>query len=144
MKNKLEYEINVEWDGQTGATVSFKNMPDLKIDMASDFGGGGKYYCSDEIFLTSVAGCILETFLYIGKKMRINLKEYIVHTRAIVEGGISGYYISKIIFDFKITVAKGEVDKAKQCFDLSVDYCHLRRALNPKIELVFNKTIAEN
>jgi organic hydroperoxide reductase OsmC/OhrA len=144
MKNELIYKIKVEWDKKTGGVVKFNKRSELRIDMAEEFGGLGQDYCSDELFLTAISGCILETFLYIGQKMRIKLKDYTVEAQAIVDSNRSGFYISKIIFNFKIKVPKEQLKKAEECFNLSLDYCHLKRAINPKIEMIINKHITDS
>lgn len=141
MPEILEYTVKLNWDKKTGGEAYFKRNPVLKFDMAEEFGGEGKYYCSDEIFLAAVSGCLLETYLYISRRMRLKITELSVNSRSVIQFSRDGYHIKELLFDFEITGLKEQEDKLKECFELAVHYCHLTRAINPNIKTVFTNKI---
>ena len=141
MSKNLEYNVKLEWDKKTGGQAYFKENPSLKFDMPAEFGGGGKHYCSDEIFLAALSGCLLETYLYISKKMKITLKELNVTSTSRVQSTRDGYYIKELLFQFEISGLKKQEDKLKECLELAIHYCHLTRAINSNIKTVFTHKI---
>ncbi|WEU40493.1 MAG: OsmC family protein [Candidatus Odinarchaeum yellowstonii] len=141
MSEKLAYNVKVEWDKRTGGQAYFNRNPVLKFDMATEFGGEGRYYCSDEVFLAAVSGCLLETYLYISRKLRLNLKDLYVTAKSLVQSSRDGYNIKELSFHFDITGVKGQEEKLKNCLELAIYYCHLTRALNPQIKIVYTDNI---
>lgn len=141
MAESIEYNVKLNWDKKTGGEAYFKRTPVLKIDMAEEFGGEGKYYCSDEIFLAAVSGCLLETYLYISRRMRLKIKELSVTGKSLIQYTRDGYHIKELLFNFEITGLKEQEEKLKECLDLAVYYCHITRALNPQIKTFFTHII---
>ncbi|MEM2110058.1 MAG: OsmC family protein [Candidatus Odinarchaeota archaeon] len=141
MSENLEYNVKLEWDKKTGGQAYFKENPPLKFDMSKEFGGEGKHYCSDEIFLAAISGCLLETYLYISKKMRLKLTQLNVAATSKVQSTRDGYYIKELLFQFEITGLKSQEDKLKECLELAIHYCHLTRAITPQIKTTFTHKI---
>ncbi len=56
--NSIKFRARLSWDGESGAEINIKHFKTLKLDMPTRFGGKGRYPCPDELFLSSVAGCL--------------------------------------------------------------------------------------
>ncbi len=127
---KVEYDVNLVWDMESGGDVYFKTPPKLKLDMPVEFGGKGRSPCPDEYFLSAVGGCYLTTFLYF--KERLSLKpralRVTVHAKAnyVVP---KGYRITEIRVLMQVDVDAEEKEKAEECIELAREHCHLTRSI---------------
>jgi len=66
----VRYEARGVWDHKTGGRIRLPALQDVKFDTPTKFGGLGRYACADQLFLSSLAACLIATFLYFRKKLR--------------------------------------------------------------------------
>nr|MDO8082049.1 OsmC family protein [Candidatus Freyarchaeota archaeon] len=131
-KNHL-FQATVAWDGETGGNITIKDFPELQIDTPAEWGGQGRSYCPDQLFVSSVGGCLLETFLFIKNKMKLNLLQLRVPIQMSIRQTRDGYYVSEIEGKVQATVKKGEKEKGETCAQLAEEYCHLIRLIKKAI-----------
>ena len=144
LPERLVYRVKAEWDGETGAEVSFREHPSIRLDMDSEFGGLGRYPCPDEVFASSIAGCLTTTFLYFTRKMGLKLKGMSVEVEmSVVFRRGAGYRISGADVKMKILVPPGETDKALSCAKLAERYCHITASISECIPIRFNVEVSE-
>jgi organic hydroperoxide reductase OsmC/OhrA len=142
LSKKLEYEIEVIWDKQTGGHVNIQGFPTTKLDMPVEFGGMSKAPCPDELFFTAVGGCLLTTFLYFKERLTLTLRELRVSIQGKVDYlGPKGYRISEIIIVIYVKVPLNEQSKAEECTELATNYCHITRSLEEGIPLQISSKI---
>ena len=140
----LEFSSVVAWDGETGGLVKTGSGKEFRVDMPVDFGGKGRYACPDEVFLASVGGCLLTTFLFIRRKMHIHLKSLRITVRGTVEPlGPEGFRVTKIRAHMDVVVGEGEGTLGDRCAELTRDYCHISRTLEDAIKLEVSWTVEE-
>ncbi len=131
----LKYEIRLLWDGKSGGTVKLKDST-LRLDTSAEFGGGGRYPCPDELFFSALGGCLLTTFLYFQRKLRLHLQDLQISMKGNVDFiGPEGYRVTGIKALFQVKIAKGEDRKLRECIELARDYCHLTQALEKSIPI---------
>ncbi|MEM3527682.1 MAG: OsmC family protein [Candidatus Bathyarchaeia archaeon] len=125
----LDFRVKLRWDGKTGGTVYIDGRPRLRLDMPVDFGGGGKYPCPDEIFLSSIAGCLLTTFLYFKAKLHVQVEKFEVSVEGILGVRADGYEVERV--DAHLFIESRDVDEAnlRRCVELTRKYCHITRTL---------------
>jgi organic hydroperoxide reductase OsmC/OhrA len=149
LPTKLEYEVKLIWDNESGGDAYISGFPKLKLDMPVEFGGKGRFPCPDELFFSAVGGCLLTTFLYFKERLKLNLRGLQVSVRGTVDSvGPKGYRIKDIEATFHVEVDEEEKLKAEECTELARDYCHLTRSLErgipievwSEIEVVDKKT----
>ena len=144
LPERLVYRVKAEWDGETGAKVSFREHPSIRLDMDSEFGGLGRYPCPDEVFASSIAGCITTTFLYFTRKMGVRLNSLTVEVEMpVVFRRGAGYRISKANVKLRVTVPPGESEKALSCAKLAEKYCHITSSISDCIPIKFNVDVSE-
>ncbi len=129
LPDKISYTVSVEWDGETGGFARLKGEKELRIDTPPEFHGKGVGYCPDELFITSVASCILTTFLYFKNKLKLELKGFNVKAEMKVIREETGYWVRKMEIKVNGTVEKGHGEKFVRCLQLAKKYCHITRAL---------------
>lgn len=136
MKDKLQYSVEVTWDNHTGGEVNIGRFPGLRLDMPVEFGGEGRYPCPDELFLSAVSACLLTTFLYFKKGMKIELEEFHVSAKQTIEKPkTDGYRMTGIDASIRVKVRRQDRRKAEKCVELARKYCHITRTLETAIPI---------
>ncbi len=141
----LKYEIRLMWDGKSGGTINLKDST-LRLDTSVEFGGSGRYPCPDELFFSALGGCLLTTFLYFQRKLRLHLRDLQILIRGNVDFiGPEGYRVTGINALLQVKIAKGEDRKLRECVELAREYCHLTQALEKSIpiEISVEKNLKE-
>ena len=142
--SRWEGQINLLWDGESGGEVNIRNHPPLRLDTPVEYGGKGRYPCPDEIFLSAIGGCLLTTFLYFKRKIRLHLEGL----RISVSGNVGlvgpeGYRITDLKAVIRIKTSKEEEANVKKCVEWTKDYCHITRALTVPVKISMEITSAE-
>jgi len=126
----LEYEITLVWDTKSGGRAFIRDFRPLEFDMPTEFGGGSRFPCPDEHLFSAVGGCLLTTFLYFRKRLRLSLRDLRVSVRGTVDSvGPKGYRITGIEASIAVEVDAREKSKAEKCAELTKDYCHIARSV---------------
>jgi len=129
---KLKYEANLVWDGESGAEVCIGQRHRLRLDMPVEYGGKGRFPCPDELFFSAAGGCLVTTYLYFMRKLRLRLRGLQVSVKGTVgSAGPSGYRIRGIEAAIHVEVDGEERSKAEECAELTRRYCHITRSLEP-------------
>lgn len=128
-----EYWVHVVWDGETGGLAEAKEHR-VRLDTSREFGGLGRSLCPDELFLTSIAGCLLTTTLYFKNKFRVDMNEIRVEATLTIDlMGREGYRITGVKAHMR---AKGEDrEKVKKCIETAKEYCHITRSIEKSIPI---------
>lgn len=134
-KSASNYEVELVWDRQTGGIVEVEGQPRLKLDIPKEYGGLGRYYCSDEVFLASLAGCLLATFIDFKRKFRLHLRDARISLSSSLELRRDGYHVTRIWGSLDLVLGKGRQADAKRCAELAKEYCHLTRAIRETIPI---------
>ncbi len=144
LPERLVYRVKSEWDGETGVEVELEKHPGLRLDMDEAFGGLGRHPCPDEAFASSIAGCLTTTFLYFVRKLQLSLKALTVEAEmSIVFRKGLGYRIRGVDVVMKVTVPKGEGEKASTCASLAERYCHITASISECIPMRFHVEVSE-
>ncbi|MEM4165026.1 MAG: OsmC family protein [Nitrososphaerales archaeon] len=122
-------EASITWDGKTGGSVRSRRF-ELLFDMPEEFGGLGRSFCPDELFLSAVGCCLITTFLSFKSRFKLAVKGL----RAKVEGevklmGSEGYRIKAIKVKLEASTSEDGVERVKRYFELAKEYCHITRSI---------------
>lgn len=132
----LHYEARGVWDHKTGGRIQLPGLPDLRFDTPVKFGGRGRYACADQLFLSSLAACLVATFLYFKKKLRFTPISIEANVKAeITLVGGRGYRFSRIRAVLLVWSKKDDLMVARRCADLAVAYCHLTQTVGDVVPI---------
>ncbi|MBS7655635.1 OsmC family protein [Candidatus Bathyarchaeota archaeon] len=137
MKEPKVFSVYAEvaWDKKTGGFIKTRKGVVAKIDIPKEFKGLGRYSCPDELFISSIAACLLTTFLYFKNKMQLKLLNLSVNSKGTVIKEPDGYELKNVYFNIVATTKKEYKEAAMKCLNLSEEYCHLLKLLpNAKIK----------
>lgn len=142
LPKKLEYEVKLIWDKESGGDVCIRHFPKLKLDTPTEFGGKSRSPCPDELFFSAVGGCLLTTFLYFKEKMGLELRGLHVSVQGTLSNiGRKGYQITGVRVLMHIDVDQKERMKAKECVEMAREYCHLTSSLERGIPIKIESEI---
>lgn len=132
----VRYEARGVWDHKTGGKIHLPGFQDLKFDTPTEFGGLGRYACADQLFLSSLAACLIATFLYFRRKLRFTP----IHVEADVKAKIAlvggrGYRFSGVKAVLLVLSKKDDLVVARRCAGLAVAYCHLTQTVGEVVPM---------
>jgi len=132
----VHYRARGVWDRKTGGKILLPGLDDLKFDIPAEFGGLGRYTCADQLFLSSLAACLIATFLYFKSKLQFapihveaGVKARIVLTRS------HGYRFSDIKATLLVCSKRRDLRAARRCANLAVAYCHLTQTVGEAVPM---------
>jgi organic hydroperoxide reductase OsmC/OhrA len=132
----LHYEARGVWDRKSGGRIHLPGLPDLRFDTPVRFGGRGRYACADQFFLSSLAACLIGTFLYFKNKLRFNPVRLEVRASArLALVRDRGYRVSHVKADFRVESKKDDLMVARRCADLAIAYCHLTQTIGDAVPI---------
>ncbi|MEM2403938.1 MAG: OsmC family protein [Candidatus Methanomethylicia archaeon] len=135
---EVRYELNTEWDGLTGGIVKRNDNVIISFDTPVEFGGNSRAPCPDELFLSSIAGCLTTTFLFFMRRFKLRILSYNLKISGSIMFRHGRYEFTDLKTCFKIRVNKGLKSLVLKCLNLTVDFCHITNALKMHIKHDFN------
>jgi len=137
----LVFEVNSKWDGETGGKLTAKSSGyELQFDMPTEWGGQSRALCPDEIFLSSIAGCITTTFVYFCRKMKFQPLEFSLKVTEDVDfvQEVRAYRLTSITISADIVCEEGEERLGEKCFQFATDFCHVTKSIEECIPINVN------
>ena len=107
------------------------------------FGGDGKGACPDELFVSSILGCLNNTFLDFQRKFEMELKSLSFKGLATAKFDGEGYMITGVTVSGEVIVGKDELETGKRCVELMKEYCHLTRTIKTSIPIEYDISVCE-
>jgi uncharacterized OsmC-like protein len=140
---ELSFRADLTWDGDTGADVRLGESSSLSIDMLPEFGGKGEGFCPDELFFASIGGCLLQTFLFIQRKLRLDLTSL----RVVVIGRVGhadarGYELTSVKATIHVKTSSESKVKAEECVRLTRSFCHITRLIEKSVNFELTSKIS--
>ena len=138
----LNYEAHGVWDGKTGGKIHLPGVPDLRFDTPTEFGGLGRYACADQLFLSSLAACLIATFVYFKKKLRFSPIRVEVSLKARISlHRTHGYRLTGVKVMLHVLSKRGDGMVARRCADLALAYCHLTQTVGRAVPITVRSRV---
>jgi organic hydroperoxide reductase OsmC/OhrA len=139
LKNHLSYQTTARWNHETGGTAQLEGFT-LDFDTPNEYGGEEEAPCPDQLFMASIAGCIINTFNYYRNMLKVETKDLAVDVSSDIElTKNDGYRIKKISIKIQVWCSDDEQEKNLKCAERAKDFCHLSKSIEPAIPI--NTTI---
>ncbi len=144
LKKRLGFRMEGKWDGRTGVIMTTSKGKTLHIDTPEEFDGFGTAPCPDELFLASIAGCVLTTFLWFSRRRDVEISDLKLKAQSEIELEREGYSFKGIKVSLEVKVPVGCMEKAEKCLDLAIKYCHISKGVKPCIPLEIEGRVSSN
>jgi len=140
---RVEYQSDTAWDGQTGCVCSVSNGRKVVADTPKSYGGREEGVCPDELFVSSLLSCLNNTFLDFQRRFEMELKALNLSGKAVAEFDGEGYRITTLDISGEILVGKDELATGTRCVQLMKEYCHISRSLENCIPITYDIHVRE-
>ncbi len=138
LKKHLKYSAEAEWDHKTGGVAQLDGF-EQRFDTPMEHGGLETAPCPDQLFMTSIAGCIINTFNYYRVMLDVETRDIKVKVSSDIElTPIDGYRITGIDIDIQVWSDEENQLMNQKCAERARDFCHLSKS----IELVIPINVA--
>ncbi len=132
------YETAVIWtEGKEGRLRS-REHPELAVAAPPEFGGPQGVWSGEELFVGSVAGCLMSTFLYFVELARLELASYVSASKGLMEKTQQGLRFSGI--EVEISAAFADERSLRKALSMKLEsklerYCPVSNAVGCPVRL---------
>ncbi len=135
LKEKLHYIAEAQWDKETGGEVT-SNEFKISFDTPRNHGGNERHPCPDQLFLASITGCLMNTFLYYRSHLGVETMDIRISAEAEIQlVNPLGYRVKEIDVHIHVWSTEEEVDLNTTCAERARDYCHLTKSIEKAIPI---------
>jgi len=140
---RIEYNAQSVWDGKTGGTITTSDDRQIVYDTPKTYAGRGEGICPDEIFVSSVLGCLNNTFLDFQRRFEMQLVFFKLSGKAVAVFDGEGYRITSFHVSGEVVVGEDELETGRRCVELMQQYCHLTRTIKDCLPFEYDIDIRE-
>ena len=134
----IVYVSQAVWDGKTGGTTTVSDDRQIIFDTPKTYGGKGEGVCPDEMFVSAVLGCLINTFLDFKRKTMLELINLSLKGEAIAKFDSEGYHIVGIKVEGTIVVDVDDIEYGERAVEMMKKYCHLTRSIKECIPIEYD------
>ncbi len=141
LKRHLHYTAEAKWDHETGGTAKLEGFKQ-PFDTPREHGGNETAPCPDQLFTTSLAGCIIDTFNYYRVMLEAETRDLKVNASMDIElTDTDGYRVTAINIDIQVWSDPENQELNQRCAERAKQYCHLTRSIESAIPTTTQITI---
>jgi len=130
------YETTIVWQGKKEGVIQAQGNPELNVAAPPEFGGHPNTWSPEQLFTTSVAGCLMNTFLFFAEMLRIGIHSYSSTASGHMEKTPDGLRFTAIDVVIFADVNEGkDVQKAKNLQSKLEKYCPISTSLRCPVRL---------
>ena len=135
LKPHLHYSAEAQWNHMTGGTAQLDGFTQ-EFDTPKEHGGNESAPCPDQLFMASLAGCIINTFNYYRAMLKVETKDIKVKTGSDIELTESeGYRLTGITIELEVWSDEENKELNEKCAERAREYCHLTKSIEPAIPI---------
>lgn len=129
------FEVLLNWLEATKGILSAKDADGaLYVAMPPEFGGEGKPWTPEHLFLSSISGCFMTTYLAFTKKFKFEISHLDCNAIGQVELVDGRYQFTNINLFPKIFIADESIrEKASLALEKTHKYCLITNSINAKL-----------
>ncbi len=135
------YTAKAEWDGKTGGVATATEGRTIVFDTPKTYGGNGNGVCPDEMFVSAVLGCLMNTFLDFQRKTDLDVVSIELNGEATAKFDREGYQIVGLKVGGTVVVDSDDIEFGERAVDMMKKYCHLTRSIKDCIPIVYHIAI---
>lgn len=143
------FEVQLNWLADTRGILSAKDA-DGTIHVATppEFGGAGKPWSPEHLFLSSISSCFMTTYLAFAKKFHFEISRFSCSTIGQIEIVGGKYKFTNINLYPKIYIADEAIrEKANLALEKTHKYCLITNSINAGVfyhsEILLNSMLQQ-
>lgn len=136
MEQQYTYTAEVDWlEGKKGSAAS-EGLPSVDIATPPEFGGPPGRWSPEHLLVSSVASCIMTTFLAIAEASKFDFESYSSSAVGTIERIERRYEFTKIEVTVNLGVAdESAVSKGERLLQKAEENCFISNSLKATVEL---------
>jgi len=138
---ELEYRVSTRWNGETGGDASIDGHT-LSFDTPTEYKGNASAPCPDQLFLVSICGCLMNTFINFKNRLGAETKDIKIDASTRIELiDPAGYRIKGIEATIQVLSTPDDAEINRRCAELARDYCHITKSIEQAIPIKVNTQV---
>lgn len=121
----------------------------LEFDETREFGGAGKHWSADELFLGSILASLANTYLYFTRRGKGSHHgapgegSLVLHGRVHVGfvPDVKAYRVTRVEVTGRVIVPEDARRQARELWDHTVRTCHLLHSIAPQVPVVVDVSV---
>ena len=136
MEQQYTYTANVTWIGEKKGTAESDGLPSVDISTPPEFGGPDGRWSPEHLLVSSVASCIMTTFLAIAEASKFSFESYESKAVGTIERIEKRYEFTKVEVTVDLGVAdESAVSKGERLLQKAEENCFISNSLKAEVEL---------
>lgn len=141
LKKHLTYKAKAEWDHKTGGIAQLDGFTQ-PFDTPKEYDGNETAPCPDQLFMASLAGCIMNTFGYYRSTLNVETIDLHVDVSSDIElTEIDGYRVTSISIDMQVWSDEDNELMNQKCAERARDFCHITKSIEEAIPIDVSITL---
>ncbi len=131
------YEVKAFAKPLSDVSIQAERVATLTTDAPEEFGGSGKFWSPETLFVAAVADCFVLTFKAVSKASKFEWIEITCKTEGILDKVDNKLMFTEIIIQPKLFIKKGtSKEKAEKLLEKTEKSCLITNSIKSKISLV--------
>lgn len=141
LKKHLTYSAEAQWDQKTGGIAQLEEFTQA-FDTPKEHGGNQTAPCPDQLFMASLAGCLINTFNYYRVMLKVETIDLKVDVSSEIElTETDGYRVKGISIDMKVWSDEDNEIMNQKCAERARDFCHITKSIEDAIPIDVSITL---
>jgi len=139
MIDSHDYEVNVTGTGPKSGVLDAPHdlLPALDVSSPPEFGGPGRVWSPEHLFVASVASCLMTTFRAIAANSGVAVVDYVDHSVGRLQRGADGLYsIVRITLKPRVVISEdSSPERASRILEKAERVCLISRSIRSEVVL---------
>ncbi len=129
------FEVQLHWIAENRGTLFAKDATGiLHVETPPAFGGKGKPWTPEHLFLGAISSCFMTTFLAFARKNELTIEHFSCPASGRIELVDGKYIFTHIDLYAEIHIMnESQQEKAKETLEQARKYCLVANSINPEI-----------
>lgn len=136
MEQQYTYKATVNWIGEKKGTALADGLPQIDVATPPEFGGPEGRWSPEHLLVSSVASCIMTTFLAIAEASKFEFVGYESSAVGTIEQVGKSYEFTSIVVSVKLKVGdESAVSRGERLLQKAEQNCFISNSLKATVEL---------
>lgn len=133
-----QYKNKLSWiEGKKGK-IEINDKPSIEVAVGEEFGGLTDTLSPEDLFLASINGCLMSSFLYFKDRKKINIKSYQSEASATLIKIDTGFVFSEVYIRLNVQAEdKKDQSRIPELIELAKKYCIVSNSIKSKMNLEY-------
>lgn len=134
---EFPHHYNATASARPLSTVNLESegLPKLTSDAPEQFGGPGKLWSPETLFVATVADCFILTFKAVSKASKLEWEELSCHVEGILDREDKEMKFTELRIKPKLIISNGDRERAIKVLEKAEKTCLVTNSINSKITL---------